>query len=113
MPSSFECDLCGACCCTFPVYVSAADAERESRIKAEGKELAEHLESPDWKFQLFPLPFRDACVFLDHGNRCGVYETRPEVCRRFEAGSDQCQEARQRSGLLPLLSDPESDSSDL
>jgi len=99
---TFQCDLCGACCRTFPIYVSADDAERELRISREGKLLAEHLESPGWKYQLFPLPFHDACSFLGGGNRCDIYETRPDVCRRFEPGSEQCQEARRKMGLARL-----------
>lgn len=69
----------------------------------EGKELATHLQTPDWKLQLYPLPFHDACCFLETNNRCTIYETRPDVCRRFEAGSEQCQEARRRLGLKALV----------
>ena len=100
--SDFDCDLCGACCRTFPIFASAADALREPRIAAEGKELAVHLQTPSWKLQLYPLPFLDACTFLDETQHCTIYDTRPEVCRRFAAGSEQCQEARQRSGIAPL-----------
>jgi len=24
------------------------------------------------------------------GGKCGIYESRPEVCKRFEVGSDEC-----------------------
>jgi Fe-S-cluster containining protein len=30
---------------------------------------------------------------------CGIYERRPEACRRFEPGCTLCREARQRQGL--------------
>jgi Fe-S-cluster containining protein len=44
-----------------------------------------------------------ACVALEGelGGQCGctVYEDRPAVCRRSEAGSELCREARDRAGL--------------
>ncbi|MGF1578943.1 MAG: YkgJ family cysteine cluster protein [Gemmataceae bacterium] len=99
----FECDECGACCRTFPIFASEADAEREPRVAEEGKTLAAHLKAPGWKFQLYPLPFHENCCFLDHQNKCTIYTTRPQVCRNFAAGSPQCQEARARVDLPRLL----------
>jgi Fe-S-cluster containining protein len=61
------------------------------------------LSQPGWDHQLFPLPFLQACCFLDQNQRCEIYATRPQVCREFAAGSEQCQEARRRGGLPPLL----------
>ncbi|MCE9529835.1 MAG: YkgJ family cysteine cluster protein [Planctomycetes bacterium] len=100
--TQFTCDGCGACCRTFPIFASADDAEREPRIAREGRELATHLRTADWRFQLYPLPFRETCGFLDSENRCEIYDSRPDVCRRFEAGSPQCQEARRRGGFGEL-----------
>lgn len=102
----FECDGCGACCRTFPIFASGADARREPRILDEARPLAEHLRSPGWDYRLFPLPFLDACCFLDAADRCTVYDTRPEVCREFAAGGVMCQAARSRSGLPPLRATP-------
>ena len=101
MPT-FDCDQCGACCRTFPIFASAADAEREPRLAEEARALPDHLATHAWRFQLFPLPFHDACCFLDDRNRCGVYATRPATCGAFAAGSEQCQEARRRQGLAVL-----------
>jgi Fe-S-cluster containining protein len=100
--ATYTCDGCGACCRTFPIFASAQDAGREPRVAAEGKELALHLRTPAYAFQLFPLPFHETCCFLDDSQRCVIYETRPNVCRQFAAGGDQCQEARRRSGLQEL-----------
>lgn len=98
MPT-YECDGCGACCRTFPVFASDDDALREPRVAAEGRRLPPDLAGDGWHFRLFPLPFLDACAFLDADDRCSVYATRPDVCRRFAAGSDQCQQARECQGL--------------
>lgn len=100
--SSFECDGCGACCKTWRVLVSADDAAREPRITVEGRPLREDAATPYWRYQLFPLPFHEACCFLDGGNRCTIYDTRPRVCREFTAGSERCQEARREQGLVEL-----------
>ena len=99
---AFKCDGCAACCRTFPVFATHADAAREPRITEEGFLLPEHLQTPEWVYKLFQLPFHETCCFLDEANCCTIYPTRPDVCREFAAGSDPCQEARGRVGLPPL-----------
>ena len=96
------CDMCGACCRTFPVLVSIGDALREPRIRAEAVQVEEWQRNAEWENRLHPLPFLRGCAFLADDNRCSVYETRPAVCRRFEAGTSECSEARARVGLPPL-----------
>jgi Fe-S-cluster containining protein len=98
----YDCDSCGACCRTFPIFAAERDAQREPRIRDEGRRLALWLTTPDWDYQLFPLPFHETCCFLDGDDRCTIYATRPDVCRCFEPGSEQCQEARRQCGLPPL-----------
>jgi Fe-S-cluster containining protein len=43
-----------------------------------------------------------ACPLLGSDNRCVIYATRPGCCVAFQAGSNQCQDARRRDGLPPL-----------
>jgi uncharacterized protein len=100
---SYECDGCGACCRTLPIFASAADAAREARIDREARRLPASLATPEWRYQLYPLPFLEACSFLDSDNRCAIYATRPAACASFPAGGEQCQLVRQRRGLPPLL----------
>jgi Fe-S-cluster containining protein len=102
---AFSCDGCGACCQTFPIFASAADAGREPRILQEAGLLPAPLRTPEWTYRLYPLPFLEACCFLDGDRRCAIYAARPDVCRRFAAGEAQCQEARRRQGLPPLPPD--------
>jgi len=97
-----ECDGCGACCRTLPIFVSEADAEQEPRIRSEASRLSGHLCEDDWAYKLHPLPFHERCVFLGLDSLCAIYPTRPRVCRDFPAGDPQCQEARGRIGLPPL-----------
>ena len=59
-------------------------------------------ETPKWSYRLFPLPFHEACCFLDDEARCTIYPTRPQVCREFAAGSEDCQRVRSLRGLAPL-----------
>jgi Fe-S-cluster containining protein len=94
--------MCGACCRTFPVLVSIGDSRREPRIEAEACPIEPWNRTSEWEFKLHPLPFSRGCLFLDENDSCSVYETRPDVCRIFDAGSKQCSEARGRVGLPPL-----------
>ena len=99
MSSNYDCTQCGACCRCFPIFASAADTEQEPRIKSETRRLEPYLATEDKAFQLYPLPFHEQCAFLRPDQLCQIYITRPEVCRRFSAGSPQCIEARERVGF--------------
>ena len=102
MSASKQCDRCGACCKTFPVFASRDDAEIEPLISLRGCLIAEWERSDERLYQIHPLPFNRACAFLSEKSLCEIYGTRPGTCRRFEAGSDQCAEARKRMNLAPL-----------
>ena len=95
----YDCESCGACCRCFPIFASLADSEREPAIQKEARKLEPHLRTEGHAYQLFPLPFHKSCAFLKEDQLCRIYESRPEVCRRFEAGSAQCIEARARVGF--------------
>ncbi|MDP4610845.1 MAG: YkgJ family cysteine cluster protein [Opitutales bacterium] len=97
--NTYDCMNCGACCRCFPIFASAQDAELEPRIKRETKHLEPHLQTDDKAYLMYPLPFHEQCAFLKEDQLCQIYETRPQVCRRFEAGSEQCIEARARKGI--------------
>jgi Fe-S-cluster containining protein len=84
------------------VLVSINDARKEPRILSEALELPEWQRTEEWHYRLQPLPFLEGCCFLQKDNLCGVYNTRPDPCRRFRAGSAECAEARSRVGLDPL-----------
>ncbi|EDY80953.1 conserved hypothetical protein [Verrucomicrobiia bacterium DG1235] len=97
--SLYDCTACGACCQCFPIFASNTDAEREPSIKSQTRKLQPHMQSADNAYRLHPLPFLNACAYLKPDRLCRIYETRPDVCRRFEAGSAQCIEARKRIGI--------------
>lgn len=85
---------CGRCCTETLIEVSALDALREPRIAAEGvpyygmdplgeidrtgEPIGYILNSPNNHY---------GCAFFEHdptgGGRCGIYATRPTVCRAF------------------------------
>ena len=44
------------------------------------------------------------CACLMKDNRCIIYEDRPQCCRDFEKGSENCIFARRRVGLSPSWS---------
>ena len=95
----YDCENCGACCRCFPIFASEADAARELVIRRETREVEPHLATEHKAYQMYPLPFLEQCAFLKENQLCRIYATRPAVCRRFEAGSDQCKEARARLGI--------------
>lgn len=38
------------------------------------------------------LALRCRCSELTDDGRCGIYDTRPEICKRYEAGGAECLE---------------------
>jgi Fe-S-cluster containining protein len=109
----YTCDQCGACCKgTVIVEADYLDARREPRLILLQVGLCRvtprGLED-DGKIVLLACGLDKPCRFLDAENRCTIYPTRPNVCVAFDAGSQQCQEARARLGiarLLPVLQQP-------
>ena len=84
---------CAACCSFFVLQVNPAYAENEDlkrwvelhgiRLQKRGGAL--------WAY--IPLP----CSALD-GTKCGTYETRPEVCRKWPASQGDIDELHNRTG---------------
>lgn len=95
----YDCADCGACCRCYPIFASSLDAEREPLVKANCVRVDDFLGKGEVAYRMYPLANTDGCAFLQPNQLCSVYETRPEVCRRFEAGSDQCIRARERVGV--------------
>jgi Fe-S-cluster containining protein len=90
---------CGECCRSLLIEVELDDAEHEPRIKEvgspiyEGPELTASGEKELIGYLLNRPDNGYACGFLDRStNLCGIYETRPWVCRVFDCdgeGKDQ------------------------
>jgi Fe-S-cluster containining protein len=118
-PDASDCRRCGACCiaeggraegtaqssgwadCT---VVDVARLSREVQAK-----LAPVTHGPLRTRAVAATPTRQTrefgsiCAFLrgTPGRRvsCRIYANRPEICRRFEPGSEDCRSARERIGL--------------
>lgn len=111
MADVYDCQSCGACCFSpwtgdgyvrlynldlgrlggrFPaVYQEQGYGEPPEVIPKLGTRIDEH-------------GGRVCVAFEGRGGArcaCGIYPSRPEPCRRFEAGGRLCREARQRLGL--------------
>lgn len=72
------CALCrGACCESFIAPVRYADEDSQRWLSYHG-EVTEQGIYLDCK-----------CAKLKHG-KCGIYESRPNVCRTFQVGSPNC-----------------------
>ena len=112
----YQCDQCGACCKgTVIVEADYLDTRREPKLlvaqvgscRVSQRELEEDV----GKIVLLACGLDKPCAFISPRNRCTIYSTRPNVCVAFEAGSEQCQEARALLGVERLLpTHPESNS---
>lgn len=75
-----DCTACGACCRSCHVPVEDAEVERlAGRLSLPVQSFREQHMEPDDDGE---PALRAPCVFLQ-GNRCGVYEDRPQACRGY------------------------------
>lgn len=106
----YECDKCGACCKgNLIVEADEIDVLREPRL-IEADRYYAPLGVPKTLELLrtdagraLTISCGQACKFLGQENLCSIHPTRPNVCVGFQAGDEQCQEARAAEGLPPLL----------
>ena len=85
---AFDCQTCGACC----VEAGAVILAEEDDVPAS---LVQHVANLRCMVTE-GTSFRCAALLGTVGQAvgCGIYARRPEVCRLFEAGSDECLSAR-------------------
>lgn len=84
---SILCEHCTAACCRYVAI--PIDKPRSARDYDDIRWYLMHqgisvfVEEGDWYVQ-----FQTRCKNLGMDNRCGIYETRPRICREYEPG--QC-----------------------
>ena len=78
-----SCTGCGACC-----HLQSIPPYMPTELDAIPQHLADEVAAAANHQRTGP------CLWLNANNRCGHYEHRPEVCRQFELGGEDCQEVR-------------------
>jgi Fe-S-cluster containining protein len=108
-PAEFDCRSCGACCAAqddTPAYAHVDDEDYD-RLELGGFEdmalFNEAHSAMKTKRLLQPGRGFVACVALTGeigvSTSCSIYDARPNVCRRFQAGDEHCLRAREESGI--------------
>jgi len=100
-----ECMTCGACCAAF-VVVDAEDREiPDKKLWVVGSADDSKCEPGGRYIRRRESDF--ACAGLDGvvGKKvsCEIYDDRPSMCSKFEAGSDRCHAVRRAYGIEPFL----------
>ena len=90
-----DCDSCAAACCRLQVLL------------IDDKPLPDRLtEWSDWGGQVMRRLADGWCAGLDRTTlRCTIYAQRPQVCRDYEMGGNECLEERRCSSGQGLNSD--------
>lgn len=111
MPRTPDCLTCGACCVS-PFqgegYIQLAEGEEEALIRRLGLPVVDVIPEDEERLVLLGTRVNAqghrVCRALDGkvGRRveCAIYESRPLLCRQFEAGSPECLQARRAVGLF-------------
>ncbi|MBY4598336.1 YkgJ family cysteine cluster protein [Ottowia caeni] len=97
------CQTCGACCASFRVDFSVHELLSQGgsvpdSLTVEVNGTTCRMRGTDHS------PPRCAALTGRVGEQvgCGIYEWRSSPCREFEEGSDACQRARMRHGMLAI-----------
>lgn len=91
--AKFDCMLCGACCCDNKVVL---DEEDVKRFKDGGRADLLRRTSKKGILRLLPLAREKEkpCIHLKE-KMCTIYEVRPNMCRDFPVGTEQCITSRE------------------
>ena len=90
--NSYSCNKCPGYCCSYPeIEVTPRDIQRlAKRFELDYAQAEERFTKYDAKEHVRLLRhkkdtvFATVCTFFDQGKRrCGVYESRPGVCREY------------------------------
>jgi uncharacterized protein len=102
-----ECMSCGACCASFVCVDVAPDNPISSN---DCWDITKECENGEFVVDRF-IKRKEAdfsCTALEgtigQEVSCRVYDDRPRMCRKFEAGSDRCHAVRRAYGIEPFLS---------
>lgn len=102
-----DCVTCGVCCASL-LCVGVRPGEEPDRELTWSVTKSD--EEGEWEVDLYLRRDEEtlACTQLE-GNlgehaTCRIYESRPKMCREFDAGSDRCHALRRAYGVEPFLS---------
>ncbi|MCY7376336.1 MAG: YkgJ family cysteine cluster protein [Pyrinomonadaceae bacterium] len=99
-----DCLTCGACCTfLFVVGVTATDDAPPENIWNVTDESGETIIDSYLQRDAETLFCTALETTADGKTPCGIYERRPQTCRKFEAGSDKCHALRRIYGFEPFL----------
>lgn len=94
--TDFLCMRCGGCC-AYDVRLTSGDKVRFLRGGIDLDSVVDHVNGAIRKED-------GKCMFLTKKNSCGVYEFRPDACRRFPVRVDGIDHrCRQRIKSAPLI----------
>lgn len=101
------CQSCGACCASFRVsfYWAETDAHPLGSVPSHlTRKINETYVCMQGTEQ---VPVRCIALQGEVGQSvgCQIYDLRSSTCREFDAGSDICNQARQKIGLAPIVAD--------
>ena len=80
-----SCSACDAVCCRLTVLVMPEDDVPRHLVERNGDGL-----------EVMARDEEGWCVAIDHRHmRCGIYEQRPGICRKFAMGGAYCRDERE------------------
>jgi Fe-S-cluster containining protein len=81
VPRKASCTACGLCCTYVAVEVDGPATVKQATLLlwyVYHENISLYVNADEWMVQ-----FDTSCIHLQPDYRCGIYETRPHICREF------------------------------
>ena len=102
------CKQCGKCCHAFGITLAIEDMNREPRLwdvsvpihKVGNPKTRAFMAEKKHPWAIGgKVSLGSPCPFLTAENLCGIYETRPQICREYPENGGKCIKEKQDASL--------------
>jgi Fe-S-cluster containining protein len=82
-PKTFVCERCGECCKKLYILLASNDIERIKKLGHALDSFSESEQLGEYKGKRVLKKVDSKCIFLSDDNLCKIYDSRPEICRKY------------------------------
>ncbi|MBW2979822.1 YkgJ family cysteine cluster protein [Candidatus Woesearchaeota archaeon] len=92
-PKTFNCERCGECCKKLYIILNDSDIKNIEKHGYQLDSFSETEQVGEYKGKRVLKKINGRCVFLTNDSLCKIYDSRPEICKKypfFEKEVDSC-----------------------
>ena len=82
-PKTFKCERCGDCCKKLYIILNDSDIKDIKKLGYQLDSFSEIEQVGEYKGKRVLKKIDGRCVFLADDNLCKIYDSRPEICKKY------------------------------